>query len=141
MVSDGKLKLPSLGQILAALGIEETAFREFDRHNMRDFNEFVEGSPLFQDNTFSVNSAISQRTQCPLLRETGLKLGDLYNKPFYHNVHDGLYTQDECQLRVQAKNRHLLTFEADLISMVGMGNQPPAELNNFATEFLINRES
>lgn len=141
MVNQGKLKLPALSQVLTVLGIEEVAFREFSTHTMRDFNEYVENSAHFKDNTFSINSTINQRNQCPILRDTGLKLGDLYDKPYYHNAHDGLYTSEECKLKVKSHDRHLLTFEADLINMVGMGNQPPTELGNFVKEFLINRES
>lgn len=123
------------------MGIEEAAFREFNTHSMRDLNEYMENSPHFADIAFSINSTINQRNQCPVLRDSGLKLGELYDKEFYHNAHDGLYTTDECKLRVGNQNRHLLTFESDIINMVGMGNQPPSELKNFATEFLINRES
>jgi hypothetical protein len=141
MVNQGKLKLPALNQVLTILGIEATAFREFSTHTMKDFNEYMENSSNFRDNTFSLNSTINQRGQCPILRDTGLKLGELFDKPYYHNAHDGLYTTDECKLKVKSQDRHLLTFEADLVNMVGMGNQPPTELANFTTEFLINRES
>lgn len=140
LVNQRKLQLPQLAQILTLLGVEQSAFREFDTNNMRDMNEYLENHPLFKDNVYSINSSLQQRSQSPILRTTGLKLTELTSKPFFDNSSDGLYTPEECKLQVKQQNRHLLTFEADILNMVGVGNVPPAELQNFTTDFLISRE-
>lgn len=122
------------------MGVEETAFREFNSNNMRDFNEYVQNKPLAKDNVYSIASVLMQRSQSPILKATGLKLGEITSKPYYDNAHDGLFSPQECSLEAWGKNRHLLTFEADVLNMIGVGNIPPAELKKFTTEFLINRE-
>lgn len=107
---------------------------------MRDMNEYLERQALFRDNVYSIGSALQQRSQSPILRASGLKLGELTSKPFTDNASDGLYAAHECRLSVGGQSRHLLTFEADVLNMVGVGNLPPAELQTFATDFLISRE-
>ena len=77
----------------------------------------------------------------PLLKKTSKLVLECLNTPYADVANDGIFASVECKHKLGNNFRHALTFEADLINMLGLGNVPPENLSAFLRDFLINREN
>ena len=65
---------------------------------------------------------------------------DTFATRYVDESNDGLFGRKETHLKLNGKERNLLTFEADVINMMGLGNIVPENLSGFIRDFLINKE-
>ena len=76
----------------------------------------------------------------PILKKTSRVVVDCLSTPYADVANDGIYSAQECKHKLGSSYKHILTFEADIFNMLGLGNVPPENLEPFLRDFLINRQ-